>query len=82
LSSSPVSNGGLVALADFDLVATLTGQKCGQTNKASKLAYGLVGAAALYQVAQIGGILWRWSDNPSAATELDVSPTDVVHQLS
>jgi uncharacterized protein len=50
-------NWGLVALADFDLVAELTGQKYGQTNKASKLVYGLVGAAALYQVAQNGGIL-------------------------
>lgn len=46
-------NWGLVAVADFDLVAKLTGQSFGETNKASKLVYGLVGAAALYSAAQL-----------------------------
>jgi uncharacterized protein len=46
-------NWGLVAVADFDLVAKLTGQRFGQTNGASKLVYGLVGAAALYSAAQV-----------------------------
>ena len=39
-------NWGLVALAEFDLVATLVGLDFGETNAASRLVYGLVGLAA------------------------------------
>ena len=41
-------NWGLVAVAEFDLVATVVGLDFGETNAASRLIYGLVGLAALY----------------------------------
>jgi uncharacterized membrane protein YuzA (DUF378 family) len=48
-------NWGLVALANFDLVAFLTqAGGFGAKNAFGALVYGLVGLAALYQ-----GLLWR-----------------------
>lgn len=41
-------NWGLVALAEFDLVAWLFGEEFGTTNAASRIVYGLVGLAAVY----------------------------------
>ena len=61
-------NWGLVALAEFDLVATLVGLEFGETNAASRVVYGLVGLAAVYQIAQQGAIRRRWSREPSLAT--------------
>ena len=49
-------NWGLVALAEFDLVAWLVGQDFGQTNVASRIVYGLVGLAAVYGIAQIAAV--------------------------
>jgi len=46
-------NWGLVGLARFDLVATLTGNKFGGTNAASRLVYGAVGAAALVEAGAL-----------------------------
>ena len=46
-------NWGLVALARFDLVATLTGNTFGGTNAASRLIYGAVGAAAVVEAAAL-----------------------------
>jgi len=48
-------NWGLVALAEFDLVAWLVGEDFGQTNVASRIVYGLVGLAAVYGIAQLAG---------------------------
>ena len=48
-------NWGLVALAEFDLVAWLVGEEFGQTNAASRIVYGLVGLAAVYGIAQLAG---------------------------
>ena len=45
-------NWGLVALAEFDLVAWLVGEDFGQTNVASRIVYALVGLAAVYAIAQ------------------------------
>ena len=61
-------NWGLVAVANFDLVATLVGLDFGETNAASRLIYGLVGLAAVYQIAQQGAIRRRWSRNPQVTT--------------
>ena len=41
-------NWGLVALAEFDLVAWIFGEEFGETNVASRIVYGLVGLAAVY----------------------------------
>jgi uncharacterized protein len=46
-------NWGLVALAEFDLVAWLVGEEFGQTNAASRIVYGLVGLAAVYGIVQL-----------------------------
>ena len=46
-------NWGLVALAEFDLVAWLVGEDFGQTNAASRTIYGLVGLAAVYGITQV-----------------------------
>ena len=61
-------NWGLVAVAKFDLVAALVGLDFGQTNAASRVVYGLVGAAAVYQVLQQHAIRRRWSRDPRVAT--------------
>jgi uncharacterized protein len=54
-------NWGLVALAEFDLVAALVGLEFGETNAVSRIVYGLVGLGAAYQVAQQAAIRRRWS---------------------
>ena len=41
-------NWGLVAIAEFDLVAWIFGEDFGTTNVASRIVYGLVGLAAVY----------------------------------
>jgi uncharacterized protein len=61
-------NWGLVAVAEFDLVAALVGLEFGETNAASRLVYGLVGLSAVYQVAQQHAIRRRWSRDPQVAT--------------
>jgi uncharacterized membrane protein YuzA (DUF378 family) len=54
-------NWGLVAVAKFDLVAWIVGLSFGQTNAASRVVYGLVGLAAIYQIGQQASIRRRWS---------------------
>jgi uncharacterized protein len=44
-------NWGLVALAEFDLVAAIFGMAFGETNGLTRVVYGLVGLSALYQAA-------------------------------
>ncbi len=61
-------NWGLVAVAEFDLVATLVGLEFGETNAASRVVYGLVGLSAVYQIAQQSAIRRRWSREPSLTT--------------
>ena len=46
-------NWGLVALAEFDLVAWIFGEEFGTTNAASRLVYGLVGLSAVYAIAAV-----------------------------
>ena len=48
-------NWGLVALAEFDLVAWILGEEFGATNAASRVVYGLVGLAAVYGIASLVG---------------------------
>lgn len=61
-------NWGLIAVAKFDLVATLVGLDFGQTNAASRIVYGLVGLAAVYQIVEQAAIRRRWSREPRIAT--------------
>lgn len=46
-------NWGLVAIAEFDLVATLVGLEFGETNVVSRIVYGLVGLSAAYLATQL-----------------------------
>jgi uncharacterized membrane protein YuzA (DUF378 family) len=61
-------NWGLVAIADFDLVAALVGLEFGEVNAVSRVVYGLVGAAGVYQIAQQHAIRRRWSRDPRVST--------------
>ena len=54
-------NWGLVAVAHFDLVATIFGMKFGETSILSSVVYGLVGLAALYQAASFKRLQNRWA---------------------
>ena len=47
-------NWGLVAIAQFDLVAALFGLSFGEVSPLTAIVYGLVGAAGLYQ-----GLFWK-----------------------
>lgn len=40
-------NWGLIAIAEFDLVAWLVGEEFGTTNAVSRIVYGLVGLSAV-----------------------------------
>ena len=46
-------NWGLVAIAEFDLVAEMFGLSFGETNTATRLIYGLVGLAALWELIRL-----------------------------
>jgi uncharacterized membrane protein YuzA (DUF378 family) len=46
-------NWGLVAVAEWDLVAALVGLEFGETNAVSRIVYGLVGLAAAYLATQL-----------------------------
>lgn len=61
-------NWGLVAIAKFDLVAALFGLDFGETNPATRIVYGLVGLAAVYQLAQLGATRRRRSHAPHVST--------------
>jgi uncharacterized membrane protein YuzA (DUF378 family) len=59
-------NWGLVAIAEFDLVAEIFGMEFGETNAATRVIYGLVGLAGLLLLA----------------TEVAVRPRHVGHDRS
>jgi uncharacterized protein len=46
-------NWGLVAIAEFDLVAAVFGMTFGETNIASRIVYAVVALSALYQAVQL-----------------------------
>ena len=60
-------NWGLVALAEFDLVAWIFGEEFGATNAASRLVYGLVGLSALYAIASVVSRRSRTAQHPATS---------------
>jgi hypothetical protein len=60
-------NWGLVAIAEFDLVAWIFGETFGTTNVASRIVYGLVGLAGVYGIASLLGAR-RHTGSSKAAT--------------
>ena len=77
-SSSAASTGASWRVAEFDLVATLVGLEFGETNAASRIVYGLVGLAAVYQIAQPTAMRRRWASPRHRLTqkEPDHDPHD------
>jgi len=61
-------NWGLVAIAHFDLVATIFGMRFGETSIISSAVYLLVGLAALYQAVSFKAIQHRWGLDGTRAT--------------
>ena len=58
-------NWGLVAIAEFDLVAAVFGLAFGETNVVTRIVYALVGLSALYQATQLPATLRRGSSASS-----------------
>jgi uncharacterized protein len=52
-------NWGLVAIAEFDLVAAIVGEEFGETNALSRIVYGLVGLSAVYQATRLPAFALR-----------------------
>ena len=55
-------NWGLIAVAQFDLVATLFGMRFGEGSALAAVVYGLVGLAGAYQALFWKRVQSRWSD--------------------
>lgn len=61
-------NWGLVAVAEFDLVAWFCGgMEFGETNAASRVIYGLVGLAAVYGIGSLITTARRPQRHPATA---------------
>jgi uncharacterized protein len=60
-------NWGLVAVAEFDLVAWIFGLEFGETNAASRVVYGLVGLAAVYGIGSLLSAARRPNTHPATA---------------
>ena len=67
-------NWGLVAIAEFDLVATVVGLEFGQTNGWSRIIYGLVGLSAVYQAARLPAAARQLFGWPLARNDRLTSP--------
>ena len=55
-------NWGLVAIAEFDLVAEIFGEEFGTTNAVTRIVYGLVGVAGLYLLVTLLPTVLRSDD--------------------
>ena len=60
-------NWGLVALAEFDLVAAVVGEEFGETNALSRIVYGLVGLSAVYAIASVLSRRSRSAHHPATS---------------
>jgi uncharacterized membrane protein YuzA (DUF378 family) len=58
---------GLVALAEFDLVAWIFDEEFGTTNAASRLVYGLVGLSAVYAIGSVLSRRSRSAQHPATS---------------
>ena len=52
-------NWGLVAIAEFDLVAALFGLDFGETNAATRVVYALVGLSGMWMAARVPALTGR-----------------------
>jgi hypothetical protein len=58
-------NWGLVALAEFDLVAALVGLEFGESNWLSRIVYGLVGLSAVTLAVRIPALAREGEPQPA-----------------
>ena len=61
-------NWGLVAVGEFDLVATIFGMDFGETSTISRVVYGLVGLSGVWLAVRFMAILGRSRSAASAVT--------------
>ena len=61
-------NWGFIAIARFDLVATLFGMQFGEVSPLSAVVYGLVGVSGLYQAVSWKRVQNRWAQPASMST--------------
>jgi uncharacterized protein len=59
-------NWGLVAVAEFDLVAAIAGLEFGETNGFTRVIYGLVGLSAVWLAVRFGELVGRDRDREIA----------------
>jgi uncharacterized protein len=59
-------NWGLVALAEFDVVAKIFGMEFGQTDAASRVVYGLVGLSGVWVAVRATTLLGRQDERVHA----------------
>ena len=59
LASVGALNWGLVAVAEFDLVAAIFGLDFGETNAVTRVVYGLVGISGVWLAARAGSLVSR-----------------------
>jgi uncharacterized protein len=59
-------NWGLVALAEFDLVAKIFGMEFGQTDAASRVVYSLVGLSGVWVAVRATTLLGRQDERVHA----------------
>ncbi len=59
-------NWGLVAVAEFDLVATIAGLEFGEMNAFTRVIYGLVGLSAVWLAVRFGELVARDRDREFA----------------
>jgi len=52
-------NWGLVAVAEFDLVAEIFGLNFGETNALTRVVYGLVGVSGIWLAARFATLVGR-----------------------
>jgi uncharacterized membrane protein YuzA (DUF378 family) len=60
-------NWGLVALAEFDLVAAVFGLNFGETNAVTRVVYGLVGLSGAWLLTRAGALRSRTSQPEKVA---------------
>jgi len=60
-------NWGLVAIAGFDLVAWVFGLSFGDTNAATRVVYGLVGLAGVYEAFRLPALFRAHGRTASAS---------------
>ena len=60
-------NWGLVAVAEFDLVAALVGLDFGETNAITRIVYALVGVSGVWLITRAGALRQQGSHSQRVA---------------